>query len=182
MNHKITLKDSELNNYRNEYRLIPESKLSHLSKWLNEWKKNDIAVQGSIPYTAPIFDVPKKMTGEIHWVIDLNERNKYTIRDYAPIPNQPIISDYVVSHPFRLKIDMSNAYYQVRVEPEDEIENSITAGEFGAWQIKVKLQGDCNAPAIMMRIMNTILSPFFGKFVWIYLDDIQFVQHIQGTS
>ena len=67
---------------------------------------------------------------------------------------------------------MSNADYQVRVELEDEIKNSITVGQFGAWQIKVMLQGDCNAPAIMIRIMNTILSPYLGKLVWIYLDDI----------
>ena len=113
LNHKITLKDSELSNYRNEYRPIPESKLTQLSKWLDEWKKNGIAVQGSAPYAAPIFGVPKKAPGEIRWVIDLKERNKYTIRDYTPIPNQPIIRDHVASHPFRSKIDMSNAYYQV---------------------------------------------------------------------
>ena len=34
------------------------------------------------------------------------------------------------------------------------------------------LQGDCNAPATMMRVMNTILSPYLAKFVWDYLDDI----------
>ena len=67
---------------------------------------------------------------------------------------------------------MSNAYYQIRVESADEIKNSITAGQFGAFQVKVMLQGDCNAPATMMRIMNTILSPYLGKFVWVYLDDI----------
>ena len=67
---------------------------------------------------------------------------------------------------------MSNAYYQINIEPADEIKNSITAGQFGAFQIKVMLQGDCNAPATMMRIMNTILSPYLGKFVWVYLDDI----------
>ena len=79
---------------------------------------------------------------------------------------------------------MSNAYYQVRVEPEDEIKISITAGQFGAWQIKVMLQGDCNARATMMRIMNTILSPYLSKFVWIYLDDIlifsnSYKEHLQ---
>ena len=79
---------------------------------------------------------------------------------------------------------MSNAYNQVRVEPEDGIENSITAGQFGAWKIKVMLQGDCNAPTTMMRIMNTILLPYLGKFVWIYLDDIRifsnsFKEHLQ---
>ena len=67
---------------------------------------------------------------------------------------------------------MSNAYYQIRVEPADEIKNSITAGQFGAFQVKVMLQGDCNGPATMMRIMNTILSPYLGKFVGVYLDNI----------
>ena len=32
LNHKITLKESELGNYRNEYRPIPESKMKQLSK------------------------------------------------------------------------------------------------------------------------------------------------------
>ena len=78
----------------------------------------------------------------------------------------------MASHPFRLKIDMSNAYYQIRVELANEIKNSITAGQFGAFQVKVMLYGDCNAPTTMMRFMNTILSPYLGKFIWFYLDDI----------
>ena len=65
LNLKITLKDPELSNYRNEYRPISESKLTQLSKWLDEWKKNGITVQGSAPYAAPIFGVPKKIPGEI---------------------------------------------------------------------------------------------------------------------
>ena len=67
---------------------------------------------------------------------------------------------------------MSNTYYQIRVELADEIKNSITAGQFGAFQVKVILQGDYNAPITMMRIMNTILSPYLGKFIWVDLDDI----------
>ena len=54
-----------------------------------------------------------------------------------PIPNQAIIPYDVASYPFRFKIDMSNAYYQIRVEPADEIKNSITAGQFGAFQVNV---------------------------------------------
>ena len=174
LNRKITLKESELDNYRNEYYPIPESKMKQQSKWLQEleWKENGIGVNGPAPYAAPIFGVPKKVPGEIRWVIDLKERNHYTIRDYTPIPNQLIIRNDASSHPFRSKIDMSNAYYQIRVEPVDEIKNSITAGKFGAFQVKVMLHGDCNALATMMRMMNTILSPYLGKFVLVYLDDI----------
>ena len=61
----ITLKDSELSNYRNQYRPIPGSKLTELSMWLYEWKKNGITVQESAPYPPPIFGVPKKTPGEI---------------------------------------------------------------------------------------------------------------------
>ena len=75
LNHKITLKESELGNYRNEYRPIPESKMKQLSKWLQEWKENGIAVNEPAPYAAPIFGVPKKAPGEIRWVLDLKERN-----------------------------------------------------------------------------------------------------------
>ena len=154
--------------------------MKQLSKWLQEWKENGIAINGPAPYAAPIFGVPKKAPGEIRWVIDLKERNRYTIRDYTPISNQPIIRNDVASHPFRSKIDMSNAYYQIRVEPADEIKNSITAGQYGAFQIKVMLQGDCNAPATMMRIMNTILSPYLGKFVWVYLRSEEHTSELQS--
>ena len=118
---------------KNEYRPIPESKMKQLSKWLQGWKENGIAVNGLAPYAAPIFGVPKKAPGEIRWVIDLKERNRYTIRDYTPIPNQLIIQNDVASDPFRTKIDMSTADYQIRVEPADEIKNLITAGQLGAF-------------------------------------------------
>ena len=73
LNHKTTLKKSELGNYRNEYRPIPECKMKQLSKWLQQWKENGIAVNRPAPYAAPIFAVPKKASGEIRWVLDLKE-------------------------------------------------------------------------------------------------------------
>jgi hypothetical protein len=86
--------------------------------------------------------------------------------------DQRRIREYMASHPYRLKIDMTDAYYQIRVIPEHEERNAITAGSLGAWQVKVMLQGDKNAPATMMRVMNSIFTEYLGKFVWIYLDDI----------
>ena len=104
--------------------------------------------------------------------MDLKARIQITRKDFTPIPTQETIMQHVPRHKYRSVIDMSNAYYQVRVEEEDEQNNTITAGLLGAWQVKVMLQGDCNAPATMMRIMNTIFSDHLGDFIWIYLDDI----------
>ena len=172
LNHKITLKELEPSNYCNVYRPIPESKMKQLSKWVQEWKASGIAVTEPALYAVPICGVAKKTRGENRWVIDLKECNPYTVRDYTPIPNQRIIRNDVASNLLRSKIDMSNTYYQIRVKPAYEIKNLITTGEYGAWQIKVILQGDCNALAPIMRIMNTILSPYLCKFIWLYLDGI----------
>jgi len=172
LNHRINLDESRKDQFRNEYRTIPTQKLGKLQEWLKEWEDHGVAVRSEANYACPIFGVPKKQPGEIRWVMDLKERNKITQRDYTPIPNQAIIREDVASRKFRSKLDMSNSYYQIRIEPEDEKKNTITAGHLGAWMIKVMLQGDCNAPATMMRIMNTVLAEFLGKFVWVYLDDI----------
>ena len=88
------------------------------------------------------------------------------------IPNQPMIRNDVPSHPLRSKIVLWNVYYQITVEPVNEIKISIIVGQYGAFQIKVILQRECNAPATIMRVMNKILTPYLGKFVWVFLDDI----------
>ena len=75
LNYKITLKESELGNYRNEYHPIPESKMKQLSKWLQEWMDNSIAVNRPAPNAAPIFGIPKKAPVKIRYTIDLKEQN-----------------------------------------------------------------------------------------------------------
>ena len=60
--------------------------------------------------------------------MDLKARNQITRKDFTPIPTQETIMQQVAQHKYRSVIDMSNAYYQVRVEEEDEQNNTITAG------------------------------------------------------
>ena len=106
------------------------------------------------------------------WLNDLRARNAVTRRDMTPIPDQNVILETAAQSNFLTKMDMKDAYHQIRIEPESEQYNTITAGSLGAFKIKVMLQGDNNAPATMMRVMNTILGKYIGKSVWVYLDDI----------
>ncbi len=57
------------------------------------------------------------------------------------------------------------------MEPEDEKNNAFKS-LFGVMASKVMLQGDKNAPATFMRIMEDILGEYLHNFVWVYIDDI----------
>ena len=42
----------------------------------------------------------------------------------------------------------------------------------GTFRCRYMQQGDCNAPATFMKLMNYILRDGIGRFLYVYLDDI----------
>jgi hypothetical protein len=72
---------------------------------------------------------------------------------------------------YRSKIDLSNAYEQMRVEPED-VWKTAFATIRGTMLSHVMQIGDCNVPASWQRLMTIIFREHIGKFVHVYLDDI----------
>ena len=61
----------------------------------------------------------------------------------------------VASAPFHSKIDLSDAYEQVRIMPEDVHKNAF-ATPMGTFLSQVMQQGDTNAPSTFQRLMSTI--------------------------
>jgi len=96
--------------------------------------------------------------------VDLTERNKITVKNDEPIPNQTTILNHMGRARYRSKIDLSDVYFQTRVEPEDVWKNSFTS-PFGGFVSKVMLQGDMKAPGTFMRIMSEMMADFVGKSV-----------------
>ena len=72
---------------------------------------------------------------------------------------------------YRSKIDLSDAYKQVRIIAQD-IWKTAFATLYGTFISNVMQQGDCNAPATFQRLMTTVFWDYIGRFVHIYLDDI----------
>ncbi len=68
-------------------------------------------------------------------------------------------------------MDSSDAYEQVRIEPA-HVDRSAVATPDGNMLSLVMQQGDCNAPATFQAIMNHIFSPYIGRWMDMYLDDL----------
>ena len=102
---------------------------------------------------------------------DLVDHNANTQKDNTPIPDIPSIINTVARHSYRSKIDLTDGYHNIRIEPENEKFTSFYT-PFGTFRTRVMLQGDCNAPATFMKLLNWIFAEQIGRDVYIDLDDI----------
>jgi hypothetical protein len=90
-----------------------------------------------VEQAALMLVVPKKM-GTIRTVIN-------AVKDVMPFPDQDLIQLDVSQAKYHSKIDLSDAYEQVRVEPEDVWKTAFAMVQ-GVYESLVMQQGDCNAP------------------------------------
>jgi Reverse transcriptase (RNA-dependent DNA polymerase) len=72
---------------------------------------------------------------------------------------------------YQSKIDLSNTYEQVRIDPKD-IHKTVFSTVFGTFESNIMQQGDCNAPATFLHLMTAIFCNVIGIFVYVYLDDL----------
>ena len=115
--------------------------------------------------------VDAKSDGRIRPLGDLRFRNDNTQADHTQIPEQNTILNAVARGRFRSKIDLSDAYFQTRVHPDDVKYNTIKT-PFGGFTSQVIMQGDMNAPGTLVRTMENLFYDELGKNIWVYIDDI----------
>ena len=123
--------------------------------------------------TVPMLLIPKPNTNpaQLRTVVDLRERNKNTHKMTSPLPDMEGMLRRTASRPCRTMLDMKNAYEQIRIVPEHVSRTTVTTPD-GNMVSHVLQQGDCNMPATHQALMNHIFSPYIGRFMDIYLDDI----------
>ena len=117
INHCIPLIDEKK---RYQYHLLwcTESVKPQLLDKIKQYEKAEWWVAQPVEQAAPMLCIPKK-SGKLRTVIDCRQRNDNTVRDVTPLPDQDQIRMDVARGTVRSKIDLSNAYEQVRVVPED---------------------------------------------------------------
>ena len=81
----------------------------HLGGW---W------IQAAAKQVTPMLCIPKK-NGTLRTIFDLRQQNKNTWNDVTPFPDQDAIGHDILCAKFRTKLDMTEAYEQTRIRPED---------------------------------------------------------------
>ena len=87
------------------------------------------------------------------------------------LPDQDAIHHDIAQAKFRSKLDMTEAYEQMCIRPED-VRKTTFSMIFSTFQSQVMQMGDCNAPSTFQQLMTAIFQDFLGRFVHVYLDDI----------
>ena len=94
-------------------------------------------------------------------VFDLHQQNDNTEKDVLPFPDQDTIRHNVAHALFRSKLDMSKAYEQIRVRPED-VPKTAFATIFGMFISLVMQQGDYNVPSTFQRLMTAVFREYIA--------------------
>ena len=116
-----------------------------------------------------------KKNGKLRTVFDLRQQNDNTEKDVSPFMDQDTIRHDVARALFRSKLDMSEAYEQIRVRP-DNVPKTVFATIFGTFVSLVMQQGDCNAPSNKVddggipRIHRLIRPCIPGRYLHILFD------------
>jgi len=170
INHKIPLMD-EKKVYNYHLPRCADALKTQLLDKIKMYKEAGWWVEANVPQAAPMLCITKKDGKKLRTALDARKRNDNTVKDVTPFPDQEQIRTEVARGKYRSKIDMSNAYEQIRIEPED-VWKTAFATVYGTFLSNTMQIGDCNAPATFQRIMTAIFRDFIGRFVHVYLDDI----------
>lgn len=165
----------------------PGHRLSVLEREELDRQVSDLLSKGLIepsssPYGAPVLFVKKK-DGTLRAVYDYRALNACTIRNRFPLPRIDDLIDSFRGATVFSALDMTSGYNQFRLLDSD-VPRSAFVTPAGAFQWRVLSFGLTNAPSCFTHALSSILKPYIGKTVLLYLDDICIIsrspeEHIQ---
>lgn len=127
--------------------------------------------ESSSPWGFPVLFV-KKPGGKWRMCVDFRALNAVTKKNGYPLPRIQECLDLIGQARFLTKLDLTQGYYQVRIDPADREKTAFNTRE-GKFEYLAMPFGLANAPATFQTLMNRILRQFIvAGFVIVYLDDI----------
>ena len=129
--------------------------LAEMRTYLKANLANGFIRPSKSPAAAPVMFVPRP-DGKLRLVVDYRGLNKVTVKNRFPLPLIPEMLDRLHLAKVFTKIDLRNAYHQVRVREGDEWKTAFACRE-GHYEYLVCPKGATNAPAMFQFLMNKIL-------------------------
>ena len=166
--HHIPLTDDKpvIAAYRRIAPALLEEVRQHLDDLLN---KGFIRVSKS-NYASPIVIVRKK-SGQIRLCCDYRALNAKSLRDAHCLPRIQESLDSLAGAEWFICLDLSAAYNQVPIKPEDQHKTAFTT-PFGLYEWVRMSFGLMNSPATFQRLMNELFRKELFQLMLCYLDDI----------
>lgn len=192
MEHNIVLKDNVTPVYVKPYR-IPQALKSEIEKQVQEMLDNDIIEETISEWSSPVLLVPKKAdkSNQKKWrlVIDYRQLNNSIQDDKFPLPNITEILDSLSGSIYFSKLDLSQSYYQLSLNPnsrkytsfglnkmyqlsldnESRKYTTFTAGK--QYQMKRCPMGLKTSASVFSRLMTIAMAGLNYQKCFIYLDD-----------
>jgi hypothetical protein len=169
VNHKILLiDDKKIIKYRTPK--CPDALREQLLEKIECYTKAGWWVCTNASSAMPMLCIAKK-DGKLRTVLDAQKRNDNTVKDITPLPDQDAICNDVARAKYHSKLDMSDVYEQIQIDPDD-IWKTVFATIYSTFISQTMQIGDCNAPATFQHLMTMIFQDYIGRFVHCYLDDI----------
>ena len=140
--HKIPL-INESKQLKHRLPKCPEAFRPELARKIERYTTAGWWIPAVDKQATPMLCIPKK-NGTLRTIFDLRQQNDNTWKDVTPFPEQDAIRHDVVRAKFRSKLDMTEAYEQTRIKPED-VRKTTFSTIFGTFQSRVIQMGDCNS-------------------------------------
>jgi hypothetical protein len=169
VNHEINLIDED-KRYTYHLPQCLNSLRDEFHEKVNRYVKAGWWEPKPVNQAAPMLCIHKK-DKHLRTVVDAQQRNDNTVKDVTPLPDQEVIREDMARAKIQSKIDLLDAYKQVRIRTQD-MDKTAFATIAGTYVSLIMQQGDCNAPATFQRLMTSIFCDVIGRFMHVYLDDI----------
>jgi hypothetical protein len=131
-------------------------------KFLDENLEKGYIIPSDSPYGFSTFQVPKKDSDEMRYIIDYRPLNTVTKRDVTPLPNLAQCIEDLQGMELFSKFDIRWGYNNIRIKEEDQWKAAFKTRR-GLFEPRVMFFGMSNSPAAFQRFMNYILEPWYKK-------------------
>lgn len=166
--HRIDTGDAQPVRQR-YYRMSPE-KQRILTDQVDEMLSLDVVEPCESAWSSPVLIVYKS-NGQPRFCLDSRKLNSVTKKDAYNLPYVAEILDNLRDAKYLSSVDLSKAFWQIPIAPEDRDKTAFYVPGRGTLHFKTTAFGLTNAPATQQRLVDLLFGDFDLK-TFAYLDDI----------